>query len=360
MVMAERHEVDTASVPVTAIDAVALAGEVLVALARVPFRRPLAGPGSTATNLGVTVTREVLRSFMGNVTGLPIAEFRSVEHLIDDLCGVVLPPVVRASGVDQRPLVLGGVPGLVYAPKGAPPRGVIVYLHGGGFIGTSPRMYAVFVARLCRVTGCAVFVADYRLAPEFPFPAAIHDAADVLVALCERGAPPERLFLAGDSAGGGLVNSLLLAPRDMTMSVRPAGLLLFSPEVDLHLQESSIRENEPYDILPWNVPTAAYLNGEDPSRSYFDHHEADLSRFPPTFVSWGADEMFRDAIRRFVERLDESGVSYEGHEAPGMFHVFPIVMPWAEESRQAFRQVARFVTEVLAGAPPLPAAATTA
>ena len=64
--------------------------------------------------------------------------------------------------------VSGGVLGVLYLPRGRPPTGVILYLHGGGYIGTSPRMYAFFTARLCRETQCAVFVADYRLAPEFP------------------------------------------------------------------------------------------------------------------------------------------------------------------------------------------------
>jgi monoterpene epsilon-lactone hydrolase len=233
-------------------------------------------------------------------------------------------------------------------------------LHGGGFIGTSPRMYAAFAARLCRETGCAVFVADYRLAPEFPYPAGMQDAVAVLVALRERGAPKERLFIAGDSSGGALANSVLLSAPHEELACTPAGVILLSPEVDLRLDEPSIRENAPYDILPWNIPTAAYLHGADPNRAYFDQLRADLSRFPPTFVSWGGAEMFRDAIRLFVARLRASGVVHEVHEAPGMFHVFAILMPWADESRAVYSQVARFAHAILAGAPPLAPAATDA
>jgi hypothetical protein len=58
----------------------------------------------------------------------------------------------------------------------------MLYLHGGGYIGTSPNMYTLFAARLARATRCEIFVADYRLAPEFPYPAALHDALDVLAA----------------------------------------------------------------------------------------------------------------------------------------------------------------------------------
>lgn len=358
MVMAERDDVRTASFPVTVVDAVALSGQLLAALARLPFRRPFAGGSTALANLRTNLTREVVRSFMSNTSGLPIEEFRSIEHLVDDICGVVLPPVVRALGVEQRPVELGGVAGLMYVASGRPADGVILYLHGGGFIGTSPRMYATFVARLCRETGCAVFVADYRLAPEFPFPAGLDDAADVLAALHEMGVPSERLFIAGDSSGGGLANSLLLAAPERIRSCRPAGVILFSPEVDLHLREPSIMDNAPYDILPWNIPTAVYLHGEDPSHSYFDLHEADLSGFPPTFVSWGEAEMFRDAIRMFVRRLETAGVAHQAHESPGMFHVFPILMPWADESRRVYQEVASFVRDILVGAPALPPAAT--
>ena len=357
MVMADRDGVRTASVAVTAIDALALGTQMVAAAARVPFRKPLAGHSSVWENLGTNLTRELLRSFLGNLSALPVDEFRSLERLIDDICGVVLPPLVRALDVEERALILGGVPGQLYVTRTDPPEGIILYLHGGGFIGTSPRMYATFCARLSRATRCAVFVADYRLAPEFPFPAGIHDAVDVLVALHDRGAPPERVLIAGDSAGGGLANAVLLS-QSTNLPHMPAGLILLSPEVDLRLEEPSFQTNAASDVVPWNIPTSAYLHGEDAGHIYFEQHQADLSAFPPTFVSWGADEMFRDPIRLFVERLRTSGVAYEAHEAEGMFHAFQIVLPWAEETRAVYHDLARFTDHLLDGAPPLPPGVT--
>jgi len=352
--MGRRPDVPTASLPISAVDTVLLVQQLGAALLRVPFRNPLAGTSSPAANLTTSVTREVLRSFMGYTSSLPVDEFRSVEMLLDDLCRVVMPPVVAAFDVDSRRVELGGVPGILYEPKGREPDGVILYLHGGGYIGTSPTMYSFFTARLCRETGCAVFVADYRLAPEFPFPAGVEDAAAALGALVELGTPTGRLLVAGDSGGGGLANSLLLAAPDHVHVERPAALILFSPEVDLLLDEPSVTENAPHDILPWNIPTAAYLHGTDPSSQVVTVVDADLADFPPTFVTWGADEMFRDPIRRFVERLEVSGVPHQTHEAPGMFHVFPILMPWADASRRVYQDVAAFVHGVLDGAPAMP------
>jgi monoterpene epsilon-lactone hydrolase len=353
MVMASRPEVATASVPVAAVDTVVLAQQMVAALARVPFRDPLAGRSTKVSNLGAAVTREVVRSFMGYASSLPIEEFRSIEGLLDEICRVVMPPVVRSYDVTRRFVELGGVPGVLYLPDGIEPEGVILYLHGGGYIGTSPTMYAFFTARLCRESRCAVFVADYRLAPEFPYPAGVEDAARVLAELVDRGAPSERLFIAGDSGGGGLATTLVLAAPEHVRLEIPTGVILFSPEVDLRLDQASVTENAGRDILPWNIPTAAYLHGVDPADGYVTATEADLTGFPPTFVAWGGDEMFRDPIRRFVERLDEADVPHEAREVDGMFHVFPILMPWADASQQIYRDVAAFIAARLAEAPPL-------
>jgi acetyl esterase/lipase len=353
MAMGNRPEVETARAPIVALDVSLLAGHFATALARVPFRHPFSGDASPLSNLGATVTREVIRAFMGYASSLRIPEFRSLELVLDDICKRVMPPIVRSLDVDGCPAEFGGVPGILYVPRHQTPEGVVLYLHGGGYIGTSPTMYAFFTAQVCRQTGCAVFVADYRLAPEFPYPAGAEDASAIYAAFLDRGIPCERIFLAGDSGGGGLANTLLLEDSATIDPVRPAGLLLFSPEVDLRHDEDSITDNADHDILPWNIPTAAYLHGFDSTSSTVSPLNADLSSFPPTCVTWGGDEMFRDPIRRYVERLSSAGVPTDAKEFEGMFHVFQILMPWAENSREVFRHVHRFIERVLAGAAPL-------
>jgi acetyl esterase/lipase len=285
MVMADRPEVRTAPVPVVAIDTVLLAQQMVAALARLPFRKPLRGSSGLLANFGTSVTREVVRSFMGNCSSLPIAEFRSIELLLDDLCKVVMPPVVHTRDVECIETSIGGVPGILHVPLDAKSQGVVFYLHGGGYIGTSPTMYAFFTSRICARTRCAAFVADYRLAPEFPFPAGMVDATQTLGALVASGVPRERLFVAGDSGGGGLATSLAVVALEDDHLVRPAGAILFSPEVDLRLDEPSITDNAESDILLWNIPTASYLHGFDASSGYMSAVDADLDGFPPTTVS---------------------------------------------------------------------------
>jgi acetyl esterase/lipase len=211
-------------------------------------------------------------------------------------------------------------------------------------------MYAFFTARVCKETDCAVFVADYRLAPEFPYPAGAQDAAAVFAAMLGLGIPSERILLAGDSGGGGLANTVLLDPENRG-PMTPGGLVLFSPEVDLRLDEPSVTENADRDILPWNIPTTAYLHGTDATSMSVSPLTADLDGFPPTFVAWGGDEMFRDPIRRYVQRLRASGCATEAIEYEGRFHVFPILMPWLDDSRDVFRRMRSFIHKLLAAAP---------
>lgn len=353
MVMADRPEVETASVPVTALTVMGLAESMLNGLARVPFGRPWEGPSGLLDNVGQSVTRQTVRSFMGFSMGLPIEEFRSMERILDDICRVVMPPFIGvADSVEITNDTIGGVEGIWCRAKASsdahvadcdtkePIGATILYLHGGGYIGTSPIMYSAFASKLVKITGYEVFIADYRMAPEFPFPAAVHDAADVYRGLLDRGVDAEHLVVAGDSGGGGLATSLITYLREHDMP-KPAAVALFSPEVDLGFNHPSITANAQSDILPWSMPAAPYLQGIAPNdeRVSAINAMADPEWFPPTFVCWGADEMFRDGIREFADNLSEAGVPMHAMEEEGMFHVFPILMPWAESSKRVFRSL---------------------
>jgi len=342
MVMGRRPDVRTAPPQIATFTVTGLAEQLLTSLATVPFRHPWDGPSGTVENIGQAVTRRVVRTLMGYATGLPTEEYRSLEVVLDDICRVVLTPIVHRMGVETRADTVGGVPGIWYQVKDHEPRGTILYLHGGGYIGTSPSMYAAFTGWIARKTDCRVFVADYRLAPEFPFPAGLLDALGALEALYDDGVDPARLFLAGDSGGGGLATSVLLDGGAHHLP-RPAGLLLFSPEVDLTLDEPSVTDNADLDILPWNIPTVPYLHGVDPKNRYVSTVNADLHGFPPTFLAFGDEEMFRDPIRRFVDRLHEADIESVVIEEPKMFHVYPILMPWAAAAQRTYVEAGHFV-----------------
>ena len=132
MAMGNRPEVKTAPRPIVVLDVSLLAAHFGAALARVPWRRPFAGDSSVLSNLGTTVTREVIRAFMGYASSLRIPEFRSLELVLDDICKGIMPPIVRSLDVVGRPADFGGVPGILYVPRRETPEGFVLYLHGGG------------------------------------------------------------------------------------------------------------------------------------------------------------------------------------------------------------------------------------
>lgn len=346
MVMATRPGVKTAPAPLTAVAMAGLAGRLATALATIPLKRPFDGPEQPLENLGQNVTREVMKAFFGFATSLDTPSLRSVEQVIDDISRTVLPPFVHRMQVAMGTDELGGVPGMWYRPSDREPVGVIVYLHGGGYIATSPGMYAAFTGYLSHITGCRVFVADYRLAPEFPFPAGLEDALAVYEAVLDTGVPHDRILFAGDSGGGGLVNSLLLTDHAKHLP-RPAGVMLFSPEVELVLDEPSVTENAGSDILPAQIPTTPYLHGLDAHNPFISPVARDLRDFPPALVAFGDEEMFRDPIRRFCADLRRDDVPVIELEEPDMFHVYPILMPWASASQRLYEEIRRFSAELL-------------
>jgi monoterpene epsilon-lactone hydrolase len=344
MVMADRPEVATTGVVGTTRAVGTIATRLGLTIGTLPLRRPWRGPSNPLTNVAQESTREIIRSFLVGALHLPTPELRSVEKLLDDLCRIVLPPF-RANDTTVEAGSVRDVPGLWVRPADRP-RGTILYLHGGGYLATTPSMYTIVTAELVARTGCELFIADYRLAPEFPFPAGLEDAIHVFEGLLDHGVEPKRLIVAGDSGGGGLATSLFEDARAIHLP-EPAGAVLLSPEVDLAMASGSVVENAAKDVLPADIPVRPYLGDDDATDPRVSVVYADLVRFPPTFLAYGSNEMFRDQIERFVSRLRDDDVDVTDLCAPNVFHVYEILMPWASVSKATFDAIDRFVDRVV-------------
>src|SRR6195952_3613664 len=155
--MGSRPDVAVASKAIAAVDAIGLAGAFTAAIARIPLRAPWRGPRNVARNVAVASTRKFVRSLIGYMTSLPIDEFRALELVMDEISRVVLPPFVTARGATMTHDTVAGVPGVWVRASDVEPCGTMVYLHGGGYIGTSPTMYVVFMAHLARVAQGDIF-----------------------------------------------------------------------------------------------------------------------------------------------------------------------------------------------------------
>ncbi len=216
---------------------------------------------------------------------------------------------------------------------------VLLYLHGGGFIGCSPETHRSLVGSLVQRVRGEAWVPQYRLAPEHPFPAALDDAIAAYRSLVEeQQVPPSRLIVAGDSAGGGLALSLvhLLKARRLPL---PAGVVTFSPWADLAATGASLEENSDRCSMfaGDTIRRAArfYLGSADAYDPLVSPLYGDFSGFPPLLVHAGTDEVLRDDAMRVAQRALAAGVTVEGRWWPRVPHVwqfFPAILPEARES----------------------------
>lgn len=225
------------------------------------------------------------------------------------------------------------------------PRRVVLYLHGGAYLFGSPASYRDRARRLSFRCNAAVFVPDYRLAPEHPYPAALEDA---LAAWAHVSAmyPAASIVVAGDSAGGGLALSLLAAIRDR-MEMPPAGAFVFSPWTDLGCTGASATDNESRDVWlsrrhieEWGRQYVGEADVADPRISPV---HADLRGFPPLLLIVGDQEVLLDDTLRVVEKARDADVDVEVCVGRHMQHDFPLALPWLEESREAWERVVAFL-----------------
>jgi epsilon-lactone hydrolase len=264
----------------------------------------------------------------------------------------VMEHVPYSPGVKYTQGVVGGVPGIWCRPQSERPDAVILYLHGGAYVLGSAYAYRHFAGQIAERTGIAAFAADYRLAPEHPFPAAIDDARACYAGLVRQGV--RLIAIAGDSAGGGLALSLLAIEQAAAQNgegVAPSGAVVMSPWTDLALTGASLEDRAEDDPLVTKdmLSTAAssYLAGHDPYDSLVSPLYSDLSGLPPVQIHVGTSEVLLDDARRYADRFKAAGGDAVAHTWEGMMHVFPASIGALEASEAAMNMVAAFLKDKL-------------
>lgn len=255
------------------------------------------------------------------------------------------------NGLPQAPLVDGvevnetdefGTPCIVCSP--ADPIATVAYLHGGGFRLGQAASWKAWGTRLADASGARVVLIEYRLAPEAPYPNALHDCVTAIEAIAATHGEP--LIIGGDSAGGGLAASLTAAFRDAG-SVNVAGAILISPWVDLTATAGSYESRKERDqLFSLDAATSGaelYLQGHDPTDPYASPLFADLAGFPPVQIFVGTEEVLLDDSLELAKRLDAAGVDVEVRIGAGMQHVWMTLFPDLPQSAQALSAMATFI-----------------
>jgi acetyl esterase/lipase len=239
----------------------------------------------------------------------------------------------------------GEITVFIYQPKNIPRnKPGILWIHGGGFIMGNADSND-FAGEFSKELNATVVSVDYRLAPEHPFPAGLNDSYTALLWMVENakelGVDSNRIVVGGDSAGAGMAAGLVLRSRDEKKPKIALQFLLYPMLDNLHDTPSGSIEDYPV----WNRQTSfnaweMYLNGKPGANAspYASAARAkDVSGLPPTFITTGAVDLFRDEIIDYAQRLMASGVPTQLAVFPGMYHGGQVFVPDATVSQRMKR-----------------------
>jgi epsilon-lactone hydrolase len=240
-------------------------------------------------------------------------------------------------GFEADPTWISQLRVLWVKPREADPAAVVLYFHGGGYSWMSADTHRRVMAHLAAACDAACLGVDYRRSPEARFPAAVDDALSAYAWVLAQGTDASQVVLAGDSAGGGLVLSALLAIRDRQLP-QPAAAVCFSPWTDLAVTgPSADTADDPIVSGPALRSMAkAYLGDTDPRTPLASPLYGDLRGLPPLQIQVGTRESLLDDARRFVTKATGAGVEASLVEHPEVIHMWLVFDPDLPESHHAF------------------------
>jgi acetyl esterase/lipase len=298
----------------------------------------IGGPRRPGWNIFVEVGTEFLKRHLIDVFNS--TDVDSARAYLDSVV-VSSPACARVSFTD---LVQENFRGTWVAQRGSDPATTVLYLHGGGY-SFYPRAYSHFVALITLATGAKVFALNYRLAPEYCFPAQLEDSLNAYRWILDCGTKPANLVIAGDSAGGNLALALLLVARDSAMAL-PSLAVLLSPPADFDTDYPSIEHNAEFDWLDkrmlmqwadWFCGTA------ERSKPLISPLRADLHGLPPIYIQAGRCEILYDSIKAFADAAQRQGADVVLESWEDMNHIFQMFGDRAPQSAEALRRIGEVI-----------------
>jgi acetyl esterase/lipase len=249
-------------------------------------------------------------------------------------------------GIQWERVNADGVPSEWISPPNAPQDSVLLFLHGGGGVlglGNFDRWMVGHIALSC---GLRVLLPNYQLAPEHPFPSGLNDCVTAYRWLLAKGYLAQRIVVAGDSIGGMLTISVLLALRHTNQPL-PGAAVCMSPNTDPTCRGKTMRTNAWKDAIlsPKFARTMMrlYVNDHDLNDPLIAPLHADLSGLPPILIQAGADEILLDDSVRFSDCAKAAGTNVMLEVWPHMWHVWQACVPALPEANQAIDHISKFV-----------------
>ena len=291
--------------------------------------------------------RTILRHTIGRSfrrAGSSIAGLRGLE-------GVLMRGQRPPRGTRITPVAVNDLPAEWVTTLGANAEAAILYLHGGAFVMGSPATHRELAARISIAGAAKVLSLDYRLAPEYPFPAALDDAKSAYRWLQEQGYVPDALAIGGDSSGAGLALQVLLALRNEGAPLPCAGFFM-SPATDwIDFNGDSFVTRAALDplVAPEQTRHTAglYVGGASRSEPLLRPTHASLAGLPPLWIQVGDHEILLSDAERMAEKAIRDGVEVEFKIWPGMWHVFQATARYVPEARRSLDELSEFLERKL-------------
>ncbi|MFN6980885.1 MAG: alpha/beta hydrolase [Brevundimonas sp.] len=253
------------------------------------------------------------------------------------------------SGVSVSDVDMGGIGGALVTPDAPHDGRAMLYIHGGGYFSGGSAGYLGIAGHFAKRLGARVYIPDYRLAPEHPFPAPLDDVVQAYAWLVAR-AGSGKIVLAGDSAGGAMVVSTMVRARNAGLAL-PAGGVAISPWANLEMTGASYTTRDGVDPLCTRevlmLMARAALGHTRPNDPDVSPVFADVRGLPPTLIQIGESEvMLSDAIR-LATHLADSRVRTSLEVWPDMFHVWPMFVDVIPEAAEALQTASAFLDRAM-------------
>lgn len=301
----------------------------------VSARRLLRGPRRPGWNWFVEVGTLLLKKQL-----LTAFEMRDVEKMRRYLDSVeISSPLLRA--VNVIPIVEAKFRGSWFAAKGATDPPTVLFLHGGGY-SFYPRSYSYFITLITLAAKSRTFVLDYRLAPEHRFPAQLEDALNAYRWLLESGTNPNKLVLAGDSAGGNLALVLLLAARDAGLPL-PVLAIALSPPTEFPIERIGHPDSDWINHAMLAQWAAWYCDPAQYRDPLVSPVRANLCGLPPIYIQAGRSEILYPSIQIFADYARNQGADVVLETWEDMGHDFQMFGPDAPQSAEALRRIGEVI-----------------
>ena len=292
------------------------------------------------TSLTARVLKTVLKSQMKK-------EFPTSEAFVKHLRKIMDLPLSfpLTSGVNKREATVAGVPGEWLEVDD--PVMTIVFFHGGAFIGGRLATYHSFCGQWAKRLNARIFLPDYRLAPEHPFPAAVDDCFNVYEDI-QKNYSNQPIVVAGDSAGGNLTLVTLLRAKENNIPM-PNCALTLSPGTDLtenvYSRQANAESDAMFDGSVFALLKGIYCPDEELTNPYISPAFGDFSGFPPLCVSVSDQEALRDDAHKAVHNAQIANVPVQLISRDDMPHDWPILYPMLPEARQDLPLFIEFIKE---------------